>query len=89
MKNPNAFRASLRDLFWLILVVGMGRGWYREYHIARPTREAVSLYKHSKAKPAVRSSLPNTAAYGAYGDVRFIVMAIDPELWDFYQGINQ
>jgi hypothetical protein len=89
MKTPNAFRVSLRDLFWLILVVGMGLGWYRERQVARPIREAVSLYNHSKAKPAIRSSSPNTAAYGAYGDVRFIVMAVDPEMWDFYQGINQ
>ncbi len=36
MKIPNSLRLSLRDLFWLLLVVGMGLGWYREYCFAYP-----------------------------------------------------
>jgi hypothetical protein len=42
MKTPQWLKLSLRDLFWLILVVGMGLGWYRDTRRERDVRQFLS-----------------------------------------------
>jgi hypothetical protein len=41
MKTPQWLKLSLRDLFWLILVVGMGLGWYADRVKMRHTLDGV------------------------------------------------
>jgi lipopolysaccharide biosynthesis regulator YciM len=38
MKIPNAFRLSLRDLFWATALIAVGLGWYLDHRRAENRR---------------------------------------------------
>jgi hypothetical protein len=75
MKIPNSLRLSLRDLFWLILVVGMGLGWYLEYRFAAPMRAGYRYLEPDIGKHEMEA----VATSGEYRGVYFEVKAMTRE----------
>jgi hypothetical protein len=52
MKTPQSLRLSLRDLFWLILAVGMGLGWYLDHRRVRELHELMNFVDDMELPPS-------------------------------------
>jgi hypothetical protein len=43
-------KLNLRDLFWLVVVVALGLGWWREHHSATSRNQAAMAHSDRRAK---------------------------------------
>ena len=74
----SSLRLSLREMFLLVLVVGMGLGWYREYQIAAPIRAA-----YRNLEPHIsQHQLSTSRTDGRYRGMYFEVHAMTQEYLD-------
>ncbi len=76
MKSPSLLRLTLRDMFLLVALAGIGLGWYREYRLNAPLREAIDKFNFSPG-----SGQQAAYGYGSYKGTRLLVVVASDRYW--------